>query len=80
MELPNQGQVPKYIDKRWGTLKREAEARKFKKEAKHFPPGTRLLTEKERAETPANLEKEKAELDRALMALPISMDTLRARN
>ena len=76
---PNRGKVPKYLDQRKETLKKEALARVKKIEVKSYPPGTRLLDETERVTTLDNLTKKRNEIVKGLDSLPISMDTLRAR-
>lgn len=43
--------------------------------AKQRPPGTKILPENERIETLENLHKNKKEVDRILMQMPISMRT-----
>lgn len=57
--------------------KAEAEARA--KEAALIPPGLRLVPEEERMETLRILQANKAELERAIWALPLKIETLGQR-
>ena len=74
-KTPNYGKTPKYIEK----YKQEAKVRQLNKDeeraAKHRPPGTKVLEESERISTLEALHKNKGEVTKLLMQLPISMRT-----
>jgi hypothetical protein len=72
---PNFGKTPTYLKTRATTLAKEAEAKRMIKVAKTYPPGTRMLSEKERLTTLANLKNTVKEMEGTLNSLPISMDT-----
>ncbi len=50
--------------------------RKLEEAKKKIPPGTRMLSEEERLSTLATLQETKAEAQKALQKLPLSMKTL----
>ena len=53
--------------------------RLMRDEQKHYPPGTRRVSEAERRQTLENLHKKKAILMRQLDQVPVTMDTYRVR-
>ena len=60
--------------KNWEAKVKE-DARLEAKAARHRPAGTKILSEEERIATLENLEKNKKEITRILMSMPISMRT-----
>lgn len=50
--------------------------RKEEAEREQLPPGTRLLSEEERLETLKNLKESKADIEKMIGKMPISMRTL----
>ena len=74
-KTPNYGKTPKYIAKFKEEAKCKEDARMEAKAARHRPAGTKILPESERIETLESLEKNKREVTRMLMTMPISMRT-----
>ena len=74
-KTPNYGKTPKYIEKYKEEAKAAADAKEELKAAKLRPPGTKVLPEDERVATLENLEKNKKEITKILMQMPISMRT-----
>ncbi len=73
------GQVPDYLLRRKVENIEKAEAEARAKEAALIPPGLRLVPEEERMETLRILQANKAELERAIWALPLKIETLGQR-
>ena len=74
-KTPNYGKTPEYIQKFKEEAKQKEDERLEAKAAKTRPPGTRVIDEKERVETLEQLEKNKKEVNKILMQMPISMRT-----
>ncbi|KIY96606.1 hypothetical protein MNEG_11355 [Monoraphidium neglectum] len=71
--------VPAYLVERKLQMAEERRALEAAREAAKVPPGMRIMPEEERAETLALLERNKAEVEGALSALPIVVETLGTR-
>jgi hypothetical protein len=74
-KTPNYGKTPKYIQKFKQEAVAKEDARLEAKAAKHRPAGTRLLPEDERIATLETLNKNKKDVTKILMQMPISMRT-----
>ena len=74
-KTPNYGKTPKYIEKFKEEAKQKEDARMEAKAAKQRPPGTRVMPEEERISTMDTLKKNKEEVTKILMQMPISMRT-----
>ena len=74
-KTPNYGKTPKYIEKYKEEFRAKEDARLEAKAAKHRPAGTKVLAEEERVATLENLKKNKDEVTKLLMQMPISMRT-----
>ena len=75
----NYGKVPKYLQKykEEAKIKEDAkvEAKKQAEILRNQPAGTKLMPEKERLETLAQLRENKEEVNKLLARMPISMQT-----
>mmetsp|Transcript_12775 Transcript_12775/g.34834 ORF Transcript_12775/g.34834 Transcript_12775/m.34834 type:complete len:297 (-) Transcript_12775:213-1103(-) len=69
------GRVPSYLLERKIELAAQQEAEERMKEAALIPPGMRLLPDEERLETLAILAKNKQDVERAIQALPLRIET-----
>ena len=74
-KTPNYGKTPKYIAKFKEEAVAKEDARLEAKAAKNRPAGTRLLPDEERISSLEALNKNKKEVTRILMQMPISMRT-----
>ncbi|GIL80107.1 hypothetical protein Vretimale_12930 [Volvox reticuliferus] len=72
------GQVPQYLLERKMQMAADAEAAARAKEAALIPPGMRIMPEDERLETLELLKKNREEVERAIQALPLRIETLSA--
>lgn len=72
---PNYGKTPKYLQKYQEEAKQNQLNKEEARAAKHRPAGTRVLPESERISTLEDLQKNKKEVLKLLMQLPISMRT-----
>ena len=72
---PNYGKTPAYIQKFKEEEKQKAAAKQEAKDAKKRPPGTKVISEDERIETLESLQKQKDELMKMLMKLPLTLAT-----
>ncbi|GLC39541.1 hypothetical protein PLESTB_001628700 [Pleodorina starrii] len=72
------GQVPQYLLERKMQMAADMEAAARAKEAALIPPGMRLMPEEERVETLELLKKNREEVERAIQALPLRIETLSA--
>lgn len=69
------GQVPAYLVERKFQMAKEMRAREEAREAARVPAGMRLMPESERQETLALLERNRGEVEAALAAMPIIVET-----
>lgn len=81
---PNKGKVPRYIQQRKAELAAEKEAvvaeSERRREQAMIPPGHRLVSAEEKAQTLAGLDAREADLEAQLGKIPIRFDTQAIRN
>jgi hypothetical protein len=75
LHKPDFGRVPTYLLQRKIDLIDQQEAEMRAREAALIPPGMRLLPEDERLDTLAVLQKNRQDVERALQALPLRIET-----
>ncbi|GAX83094.1 hypothetical protein CEUSTIGMA_g10520.t1 [Chlamydomonas eustigma] len=75
LHKPDFGRVPTYLLQRKIDLIDQQESEMRAREAALIPPGMRLLPEDERLETLTVLQKNRHEVERALQALPLRIET-----
>ena len=74
-KTPNQGKVPKYLQKFKDEARIKEDARLEAKAQKNRPAGTRLMPEEERVATLETLNKSRKDITKILCQMPISMRT-----
>ena len=74
------GKVPKYLKDMKMKAKLMKDIEKQKEEEKNYPKGTRLLSEEERIFTLKKLKESKRELENLVTKLPITLDSIGAKN
>ena len=74
------GKVPKYLKDMKMKAKLMKDIEKKKEEEKNYPKGTRLLSEEERIFTLKKLKESKRELENLVTKLPITLDSIGAKN
>lgn len=81
--MPNLGRVPRYLQQRKAEMaeaKRAGEEEEARREAlSKVPPGHRLVSEEEKAETLKQLSERQLELDMQLRKMPVRFDTQNLR-
>ena len=76
----NFGRVPKYLKEMKIKAKMMKDIERKKEEEKNYPKGTRLLSEEERLFTLRKLKESKQELENLVNKLPITLDSIGAKN
>ena len=76
----NFGRVPKYLKEMKIKAKMMKDIERKKEEEKNYPKGTKLLSEEERLFTLRKLKESKQELENLVNKLPITLDSIGAKN
>ena len=74
------GKIPKYLEEMKLKAKLKKDLEKKLEEEKYYPKGTRLLSEEERIFTLKKLKESKKDLEILITKLPITLDSLGAKN
>ena len=80
LEYKDYGWVPDYIYRRKAEIEDERIRSLMTEVEDPVPPGTWRLSEEEWLDTLQNLKRNKSDLEARFNALPVSMDTMRAKN